>query len=257
MAPDIATIRKYCTVSDTEEEVLLSHNRPIVLLRKRDDIALPEAIAPNNRHIGFMLPYTPLHFLLFSYPDQDGMNSEGLQLSVLVMTSGNISEEPIIHDNEESYLKLSPIADAFLVHNRDIFMRVDDSVVKVAEQGQAGKSNNPLLQKYGPAPGLFFIRRSRGYVPGPIPLHEDGPDVLGCGADLKNTFTITKGSYAIPSQHIGDMENYETLRFFEETLRNLKSVYRAEPEAIAYDLHPEYMSTRWALGRDCRGAAKP
>ena len=94
---------------------------------------------------------------------------------------------------------------------------------------------------------LFFIRRSRGYVPEPIPLLEDGPDVLGCGADLKNTFTITKGSYAIPSQHIGDMENYETLRFFEETLKNLKSVYRAEPEAVAYDLHPHYMSTQWAL----------
>ncbi len=94
---------------------------------------------------------------------------------------------------------------------------------------------------------LFFIRRSRGYVPEPIPLLEDGPDVLGCGADLKNTFTITKGAYAIPSQHIGDMENYETLRFFEETLKNLKSVYRAEPEAVAYDLHPQYMSTQWAL----------
>ena len=247
MAPDIATIRKYCTISDTEEEVLLSHNRPIVLLRKRDDFALPEAIAPNNRYVGFMLPYTPLHFLLFCFPGQDGMSYDDLQLSVLVMTSGNISEEPIIHDNEESYLKLSSIADAFLVHNRDIFMRVDDSVVKVAEPGKCGKSNNSILQKYGTAPRLSFIRRSRGYVPGPIPLHEDGPDVLGCGADLKNTFTLTKGSYAIPSQHIGDMENYETLRFFEESLINLKSVYRAEPEAIAYDLHPEYTSTRWAL----------
>ena len=256
MAPDIDTIRKYCTVSDTEEEVLLSHNRPIVLLRKRDDTALPEAIAPHNRHIGFMLPYTPLHYLLFCCPDQDEMNSDGLQLSVLVMTSGNIAEEPIIHDNEESYLKLSPIADAFLLHNRDIFMRVDDSVVKVAEQSQPGKSNNPLLQKYGSAPRLSFIRRSRGYVPGPIALPEDGPDVLGCGADLKNTFTITKGSYAIPSQHIGDMENYETLRFFEETLMNLKSVYRAEPEAVAYDLHPEYMSTRWALGVGAQGSKK-
>jgi len=94
---------------------------------------------------------------------------------------------------------------------------------------------------------VFFIRRSRGYVPEPIPLVEDGPDVLGCGADLKNTFTITKGAYAIPSQHIGDMENYETLRFFEQTLKNLKSVYRAEPVALAYDLHPHYMSTQWAL----------
>jgi hydrogenase maturation protein HypF len=246
MAPDIETIRNYCAVSAAEEEVLLSHNRPIVLLRKLEGLALPEAIAPNNRQIGFMLPYTPLHYLLFCHPAEEEMIAHGPQLSVLVMTSGNISEEPIIHDNEESCLKLSPIADAFLLHNRDIFMRVDDSVVKVTEQGQAAKSD----------PKLFFIRRSRGYVPVPIQLPEDGPDVLGCGADLKNTFTITKGGYAIPSQHIGDMENYETLRFFEESLVNLKSVYRAEPEAVGHDLHPEYVSTRWALGQGLQGSDK-
>lgn len=248
MAPDVDTIRKYCSVSADEEKALLSHKRPIVLLQKLDDLALPEEIAPNNRHIGFMLPYTPLHYLLFSYPDQDKMNTSVQMLSVLVMTSGNITEEPIIHDNEESYLKLSSIADAFLVHNRDIFTRVDDSVVKVRDQGPGRNSQNPLLQKYAPDPVLSFIRRSRGYVPEPIPLLEDGPDVLGCGADLKNTLTITKGGYAIPGQHIGDMENYETLRFFEETLMKLKSVYRAEPEAVAYDLHPNYMSAQWALG---------
>jgi hydrogenase maturation factor HypF (carbamoyltransferase family) len=122
------------------------------------------------------------------------------------MTSGNISEEPIIHDNEESFLKLSDLADAFLVHNRDIFMKIDDSVIKVSDHDSASSSQNPLLMKYAPDPRVFFIRRSRGYVPEPVPLLEDGPDVLGCGADLKNTFTITKGSYAIPSQHIGDME---------------------------------------------------
>ena len=247
MAPDIDAIRKYCTVSETEEKILLSHKRPIVLLKKRDDLALPEEIAPNNRHIGFMLPYTPLHHLLFCSPDHDVMNSGGLKLSVLVMTSGNLTEEPIICGNEESYMKLSRLADAFLLHNRDIFMRVDDSVLKVAERVSVRNNQNPLVQKYETDPMVFLIRRSRGYVPEPIPLLEDGPDVLGCGADLKNTFTITKGSYAIPSQHIGDMENYETLRFFEETLMNLKSVYRAEPRAVAYDLHPGYMSTQWAL----------
>ena len=236
MASDIATIRNYCSVSADEEKVLLSHQRPIVLLQKRDDFALTEEIAPNNKYVGFMLPYTPLHHILFSYPDYDNKNFIDSELSVLVMTSGNITEEPIVHNNEESYLKLLSIADAFLVHNRDIFMRVDDSVIKVRDQSRSGAD-----------PMISFVRRSRGYVPEPIPLFEDGPDVLGCGADLKNTFTITKGNYAIPSQHIGDMENYETLRFFEETLKNLKSVYRAEPEVVAYDLHPQYLSTRWAL----------
>ncbi len=92
----------------------------------------------------------------------------------------------------------------------------------------------------------MFLRRSRGYAPGPIALHDDGPEVLGVGADLKNTFTLTKGKFAIPSQHIGDMENYETIKFFEECLANLKAVYRAEPVAVVHDLHPGYLSTQWA-----------
>ncbi|MDO9288328.1 MAG: Sua5/YciO/YrdC/YwlC family protein, partial [Thermodesulfovibrionales bacterium] len=150
-------------------------------------------------------------------------------------TSGNLSEEPIVIDNDETISKLSDIADAFLIHNRDIFMRTDDSVVR----------NHFLRHKAKP----LFIRRSRGYTPDPITLHDEGPEVLGCGADIKNTFTLTKGSYAIPSQHIGDMENYETVKFFEESLRNLKSVYRVNPVAIAYDLHPNYLSTKWALSQ--------
>jgi hydrogenase maturation protein HypF len=223
-------------VSEDEEKMLLSNKRPIVLLQKLSNLLLPEEVAPNNKHIGFMLPYTPLHYLLFRYREHGEMDTDETRLSVLVMTSGNLTEEPLIHDNEESLLKLSSIADAFLLHNRDIFMRVDDSVIKVRDQSAVTNSQNPFLQKYSSDPALFFIRRSRGYVPEPIPLFEDGPDVLGCGADLKNTFTITKGNYAIPSQHIGDMENYETLSFFEESLSNLKSVYKAEPEAVAYDL---------------------
>ena len=162
------------------------------------------------------------------------------------MTSGNISEEPIVVDNEEAVSKLSGIADAFLVHNRDIFMRVDDSVVRM---------NNFAVKPYANGhetvtSSLSYIRRSRGYVPDPVPLHDDGPEVLGCGADIKNIFTLTKGSFAIPSQHIGDMENYETLMFFEESLKNLKDVYRVKPEALAYDLHPMYLSTQWALRQE-------
>jgi hydrogenase maturation protein HypF len=240
MAPDIGRIKKFCHVSEEEERLLLSMRRPIVLLEKREDNILPEEVSPNNRSIGFMLPYTPLHHLLFRYPPEAG--SEPIShFDALVMTSGNIAEEPIVIDNDEAVTKLSGIADAFLVHNRDIFMRVDDSVLK-SGKGAAGiswASDTPLSPS--------FIRRSRGYVPDPIPLIGDGPDVLGCGADLKNTFTITKGRYAIPGQHIGDMENYETLTFFEETLRNIKAVYRAEPVAIGHDLHPGYLSTRWAL----------
>ncbi len=233
MAPDISNVKKYCYMNREEEFLISSPNRPIVLLKKLKDLSLPEAIAHNNRYLGFMLPYTPLHYLLFYYP----FASHSIpHFSALVMTSGNLSEEPIVIDNGEVTLRLSVISDAYLLHNRDIFMRVDDSVLRVISKN-AEKGEEKVV----------FIRRSRGYVPDPILLYDDGPDVLGCGADLKNTFTITKGSYAIPSQHIGDMENYETLRFFEETLDNLKAVYRAEPIAIVYDLHPNYLSTQWAL----------
>ncbi|MBM4135928.1 MAG: carbamoyltransferase HypF [Nitrospira sp.] len=278
MSPDVETIRKFCEVSQEEERLLISNKRPIVLLKKIDN-NLPVAVSPNNPCIGFMLPYTPLHYLLFYYP----MNTElptrhsatnksphppfakgGLggifhNFDALVMTSGNLSEEPIVIDNNEAVIKLSSIADAFLIHNRDIFMRVDDSVVRVinfrtnpptppfAKGGQGGITGlSPLRLQ----PSLSFIRRSRGYVPDPIVLHEDGPEVLGCGADIKNVFTLTKGNFAIPSQHIGDMENYETLNFFEESLRNLKAVYRVNPEALAYDLHPGYLSTQWALKQE-------
>ena len=264
MAPDIATIERYCEVSEEEKQILNSNKRPVVLLRRRADAdSLPDAVSPNNQYLGFMLPYTPLHYLLFFYPyggviarsDSDEAISKdeilrsmrpqndklgGLpNFDALIMTSGNLSEEPIVIDNNETISKLSDIADAFLIHNRDIFMRTDDSVVR----------NHFLRHKAKP----LFIRRSRGYAPDPIFLNDEGPEVLGCGADIKNTFTLTKGSYAIPSQHIGDMENYETVKFFEESLRNLKAVYRVNPVAIAYDLHPNYLSTKWALAQGAEG----
>ncbi|MEW6109346.1 MAG: carbamoyltransferase HypF [Nitrospirota bacterium] len=240
MAPDISTIRKFCHVSEEEGFFLNSSSRPIVLLNKRRDLSLSEAIAPNNRFLGFMLPYTPLHYILFNYPGAH-------RFDALVMTSGNLSEEPIVTDNEEAVAKLSGIADAFLLHNRDIFMRVDDSVITVRSKNEEPESEYNSHWSKDNLSRISFIRRSRGYVPDPITLKDDGPDVLGCGADLKNTFAITKGKYAVVSQHIGDMENYETLKFFEETLDNLKAVYRAKPEAIVHDLHPQYLSTQWAL----------
>ncbi len=242
MAPDVGAIRKFCLVSSDEESILVSAKRPIVLLRKLEDISLDEAVAPGNGYIGFMLPYTPLHYLLFHHPLAPEADPS-VHFDALVMTSGNISEEPIVTDNSQAVQKLSGIADAFLVHDRGIFMRVDDTVLKLGGKGG-------WEETHGASAAPAFIRRSRGYVPEPIPLSGDGPDVLGCGADLKNTFTLTKGGYAIPSQHIGDMENYETLAFFEETLKNLKAVHRARPEALAYDLHPGYLSTQWALRQD-------
>ena len=290
MAPDIETVRKYCEVSREEETLLLSNKRPIVLLKKSGN-HLPEEVSPNNPCIGFMLPYTPLHYLLFYYPVDSSSNlhpsSVSANFNALVMTSGNISEEPIVIDNNEAIEKLSGIADAFLIHNRDIFMRVDDSVVRVFTRNVIPRldrgihktldcpvkpdNDKPFKNSFAPAnppfskggqggitqssaaknlPVTYFIRRSRGYVPDVVALHEEGPEVLGCGADIKNIFTLTKGSFAIPSQHIGDMENYETLQFFEESLKNLKSVYRVVPEALAHDLHPMYLSTQWALRQE-------
>ncbi len=243
MAPDIDTIKEFCIVSAEDEHVLLSYRRPIVLLEKKErmDVLLSEEVSPQNRYIGFMLPYTPLHYLLFCQMMKAGTGDRGpltdtepgFNFKALVMTSGNLSEEPIVKDNEEALLKLSGLVDAVLFHDRDIFTRVDDSVIRVT--GERSQS---------------FIRRSRGYAPEAIPLHSSGPEVLGCGADMKNTFTLTKGSFAIPSQHIGDMENYETLNFFEECLDKMKEVYRVAPAACAHDLHPGYFSTRWAQRQD-------
>ncbi len=226
MAADVDKIKEFCEISPFENTLLEDKRRPIVLLKKKSLIKLSDDISPNNRYLGFMLPYTPLHYLLFHYPN---FNDEAKNFSALVMTSGNISEEPIVKDNDEAIKSLSGIADAFLVHNRDIFMRVDDSVVK---------SHNSKL---------VFIRRSRGYVPQSIKLKHSGSDVAAFGADIKNTFTLVKDGQAIVSHHIGDLENLETINFLQESFDNLSSVYKASPKAVAHDLHPAYNSVRWAL----------
>ncbi len=224
MARDLAAVESFCFVSDTERAALLSGRRPIVVLRRRVGGTISHAVAPGNNTVGVMLPYTPLHYLLFS-DAADGPT----QFTALVMTSGNISEEPIVTSNEEAWQRLRPVADWFVFHNRDIYMRTDDSVVRPFE----GRER--------------VLRRSRGYVPHPVDLGVPLSEILACGAELKNTFCLTKGTYAILSQHIGDLENYETLVFFEQTLANLKKLFRVEPRAVAYDLHPNYMSSRFAL----------
>lgn len=272
MSPAMHTIKNFCEVSEEEEILLTSAKRPIVLLNKRKN-SLPDAVSPHNPYFGVMLPYTPLHYMLFYYPLTNSSSSKEMKGSshfnnppdhtphfdALVMTSGNISEEPIVINNEEALEKLSDIVDAFLIHNRDIFMRADDSVLRLlctktdVSKSCFHDSCFPTHEKPVPSSQccyLSFIRRSLGYVPDPIPLYDDGPDVLGCGSDIKNTFTLTKAQFAIPSQHIGDMENYETLTFFEESIRNLSNLYRVKPVALAYDLHPGYLSTQWALRQE-------
>ena len=233
MAPDIEAVKRYCHVSDAEADLLTGHVRPIVLLDKRPeaDTLLSPDVAPGSDRLGFMLPYTPLHHLLFD-------NAKG-KFDALVMTSGNLSEEPIVTDNTDALDRLSPLADEYLMHDRDIYMRVDDSVAIVVNR----------------VPRL--LRRARGYVPEPFDMGREIPSILACGGELKNTFCITKGRYAVMSQHIGDPTNYESLRFFEETFANLCRTYGASPRIIAYDMHPDYMSTRFAHDYRLPDGAKP
>jgi hydrogenase maturation protein HypF len=220
MARDLAVVEAICAVSDADRRALISLRRPIVIVPRRGGAGIPEGVAPGNRTMGVMLPYTPLHHLLFI----------DAPYSLLVMTSGNLSEEPIVVSNAEAHERLGGVADWFLTHDRDIYMRTDDSVVRTFEGTER------------------VMRRSRGFAPQTMDLGRRVPELLACGAELKNTFCLTKGQHAILSQHIGDLENYETLIFFEETLANLKKLFRVEPRAVAYDLHPQYLSTKYALG---------
>ena len=231
MVPDVEAAERLCVVSETARAALESSRRPIVILPQRPGAPISPELAPGNNTLGVMLPYTPLHHLLFS----DSLDHPAA-FSALVMTSGNISEEPIVTGNRQAALRLNRIADAFLFHNRDIHTRVDDSVVRVFD----GRER--------------VLRRSRGYAPSPIALSFPVSEILACGAELKNTFCLTKEQHAFLSQHIGDLENYETLVFFQETLARMKELFRIEPRAVAYDLHPTYLSTKLAL--ELRGLEK-
>jgi hydrogenase maturation protein HypF len=231
MARDLEAIKRYCVVSPEEEAELQHARRPIVILTRTSswstEDALPDILAPGNNTLGVMLPYTPLHYLLFSDSPE-----EASEFAALVMTSGNLSEEPIVVSNPEALDRLSDIADCFLLHNRDIATRVDDSVVRTFERRER------------------VLRRSRGFVPQTINLGVELEQILAVGAELKNTFCLTRGTHAILSQHIGDLENYETMQFFEETLTKMKHLFKVLPRAIAHDLHPDYRSTRMALASD-------
>jgi len=220
MVRDLAEAESLCFIADRERELLTSPRRPIVLLRERPGNGIAREVAPRNLYLGLMLPYTPLHTLLFETAPP-----------ALVMTSGNLAEEPICHTNEEARAKLGGIADHFLTHDRDIHLPCDDSVARVA----IGK---PML-----------IRRSRGYVPRSIALPRDAPPVLAVGGEERNAFCLLVGDRAVMSQHIGDLDNVETLDYFERAIEHLGELFRWRPEVVAYDLHPEYLSTKYALAR--------
>jgi len=217
MVNNVNEIKKHCYVSPEEEELLTCPQSPIVLMKWKAGSSVSREVAPNLEYLGIMLPYTPLHHILLKDTELP-----------LVMTSGNLSEEPIAKDNDEALTRLSGIADYFLIHNRGIYSRYDDSVA-IVERGTSQ-----------------LVRRARSYAPYPIHLTFKCRQVLACGAEMKNTFCLTRDNYAFLSQHIGDMENMETLEHFDNTISLYKKLFRSEPEIIAYDLHPDYLSTKYA-----------
>ncbi|MBU0705223.1 MAG: carbamoyltransferase HypF [Chloroflexi bacterium] len=223
MAFDLGAVGRFCHVSEDERTFLAARERPILLLRERADGPISPLAAPGNCYLGVMLPYTPLHYLLLEPADDFPI--------ALVMTSGNISEEPIATGNDEALERLSGLADGFLLHDRDIHARCDDSVTRLF----AGVE--------------LPVRRSRGYAPYPVRLPFPVRQVLAVGGELKNTFCLTRDRYAFLSQHIGDMENYETLRSFEQMVEQLERTFRVQPEIIACDMHPGYLTTKYARGK--------
>ncbi len=222
MVRRIEDVEHFCTLDELGKRQLLSTERPVVLLPRRSEAVVAAGVAPRNRFLGVLLPYTPLHHLLFSSG----------KFEALVMTSGNLSEEPIAIDNAEAVERLRNIADALLVHDRDILRRCDDSVLRVS-------ASLPQI-----------LRRSRGYVPVPVALESASEPILAVGGELKNTICVVRGSEAFLSQHVGDLENLESYRFFEEAVAHFQRILEVQPRVIAHDLHPDYFSTKWALERE-------
>lgn len=225
MSLDLDAVREYAHVRDSEKTLLTSIERPIVMLKKKEAGPLSRQISPKNGYFGVMLPYTPLHYLIV-----------GAGFTALVMTSGNITEEPIVIDNDTAFLKLEKIADYFLIHDRDIYLRSDDSIVRHA----AGSTR--------------FVRRSRGYAPSPIFLKKSVPPILACGAHMKNVVCLAKGKNAFLSQHIGDLENRSAHAFFQMTIEHMKQIFDIPYDIVACDLHPGYMSSQYAAQQQETGA---
>ncbi len=218
MCRDVETAARFVEISSDEKEHITSPQRPIVLLKKKEEDSLLH-ISENSR-LGIMLPYTPVHHLLLKD-----------ELSCVVMTSANISDLPIVYKDDDAKKSLSGIADAFLCHNREIHTRCDDS----------------LMWVYDKEP--YFARRSRGYVPYPVTLDKEIPPVLACGAEQKASFTLTRGHHAFPSRHIGDLKNLETLDDFEAQIAHFENIFDTKPGVLACDMHPDYMSSAYAQDR--------
>jgi hydrogenase maturation protein HypF len=219
MVPDLGAARRLALIDEAEERALGGARRPIVLVARRADTPLAPSVAPDNRFVGLMLPYTPMHHLLCHALGQP-----------MVLTSGNVSDEPIAYRDDDAAERLSPIADFFLGHDRPIHIRTDDSVVRVF-----GGREMP-------------IRRSRGYAPAPLTLPvEARRQILSCGAELKNTFCLARDRIAFISHHIGDLENYRSLRAFVDGIEHFRRLFELRPELVVHDLHPEYLSTKYAL----------
>ncbi|MGA2071406.1 MAG: carbamoyltransferase HypF [Sedimentisphaerales bacterium] len=218
MADSIETIKQHAAVSKQAEELLKSPQSPIVLLQKKAGPHIASSVAEGTNTFGFMLCYAPLHHLLFA---------EGIK--VLVMTSGNISDEPLICKNDEAIEHLGNIADAFLMHDREIYRQVDDSIVHFID-------NKPVL-----------LRRSRSYVPAPVTIKQTGQcDVLAAGADLKNTFSFVKANQLICSEHIGDLEDAAVYHHYIKSIEHLRGLFEVKPKIVACDLHPAYLSSQYA-----------
>ncbi|MGA2753936.1 MAG: carbamoyltransferase HypF [Terracidiphilus sp.] len=218
MVRDLDAARSLCVLSTEEEELLLTVARPIVLARGRAGSPIAPSVAPGIPWLGVFLPYAPLQHLLFADP----------RVRALVMTSANLSEEPIAIDNDEALARLGKIADAFLMHDREILQRCDDSVMALVDG----------------APQL--IRRARGFVPLAVPLPFDSPPLLAVGGHLKSVFALARGRFVYQSQHLGDLENLTGLDFFRESLAHLMHTFEIVPETVVHDLHPGYLSTSWA-----------
>lgn len=216
MFASIEAVREYALVNPEEEKLLLSWRRPIVILRARKKLASGVSVGFNT--IGAMLPYMPVHYLLF----------QRLNLSVIVLTSGNLSDEPIQIDNDRTIEQLSPLTDAILTYNREIYNRTDDSVTRVVNARER------------------LIRRSRGYVPAPVRLNRSADGIFAAGAELVNCFCLGKGKQAFLSQHIGDLKNMETFEFYKESIRHFQQMFRISPTLAVCDLHPDYLSTCYA-----------
>jgi hydrogenase maturation protein HypF len=247
MVATLEDARALCEVPLEAEALMTSAQCPIVLLDAKADTPVAEEVAPSSHTLGVMLPYTPLHHILLRDVGRP-----------LVMTSGNLSEEPIAKDNDEALERLAPLADAFLLHNRDIHARYDDTVMQIGKaaadcrwtnrqiRNPQSAIRNPNSSVEHPVSSIQFLRRARGYAPFPIRLPFKAPQIYAAGPLLKNTFTLTRDDYAFVSQHIGDLENLETLEHYEEALASYQHLFRIEPERVACDLHPDYMSTRLA-----------